>query len=203
MLKRRRKILQFNAKPFWSLEAKISPIVVLVSPRLGISWLPSFAWRRFPSADWQLTKRQLLPFCQLFFCAKNATLKNTYYFHQTQGSTAILVGSWTLYWKIGTHWTWLDIKVSDYSYISRTSSWQAFCHLCMHIIYHTLSHSDSLWKVWICWLANSNQSILTQMSAAGSIHQFFFSLPSRSSSFSNLFLIFPGFALYNSVKRSY
>ena len=115
--------------------------------------------------------------------------------------------------------------MSDYSHISRTSSWQAFCHLCMHIIYPIQTHFEKFVFLIVGLLGNQaflTQNGSTQMSAAGSIHQFFSSLPSRSSSFSNLFLIFPGFAhnsvkssfsnlfsifpgfaLYNSVKRSY
>ena len=182
MLKGRKKILQFNAKPFRSLEVKISPIVLLVSRRLGISWLPSFAWPRFPSADWQLTKRCLSVSC---FLCQTGNHKNTNYFHQKQGSTAILGGSWTLNRKIGTHRTWLDMKMSDYSHISRTSSWQAFCHLCMHIIYPIQTHFEKF--VFLIVGLLGNQAILTQngstqMSAAGSIHQVFFSLPSRCSS---------------------
>ena len=98
------------------------------------------------------------------------------------------------------------MKKSDYSHISRTSSWQAFCHLCMHIIYPIQTHFEKFVFLIVGLLGNQaflTQNGSTQMSAAGSIHQFFSSLPSRSSSFSNLFLIFPGFALYNSVKRSY
>ena len=73
---------------------------------------------------------------------------------------------------------------------------------------HNLSHSAFEKFVFLIVGLLGNQAILTQngstqMSTTGSIHQFFSSLPSRSSSFSNLFLIFPGFALYNSGIRSF